>query len=509
MFRSISHIEGAYIVISKQTVWVIKDGGSEDSEGCSRVRDESGDESRNSEVHNIGNSDSSIQGFGNSDNSIQDSTNNDVTNNDVTNNNNNTNCYHTNPHTHTHTRQYRFDSCISGVSGQYLVLENKEILKYNGHSKDFQAYTKALKTPTAIISVNITPSDDGNIDSNNIIGDNNSKDANNTPSYDVNTTPNYDGNPNPNTTPSQLYIADRAGCVYSVLPSNTMRPEILFGSISMLTGISLTTNYIVTIDKDSKIRITHRKNPRYIEDFVMVHSRPLTSTTVVLDRYIVSGGYDAYVSIYDTIDRVTAIYDLKSGTTVKYTPVISDLPGIEDQRSIHNTTQGTPESPSVQAITRSHNWVLILTNGKIILLEISSNKKEKRTEHKEETLSFSIQSRTVEYPQPILDVSGIEKSVEPKFIFISDTGHLSQLLVSHRDSNPNITEITVIPEYKRDPGLSLIAQGKVLNMHGSGNGGGGNAEGYDEGYDEVDNASDTTNDDTTDSIPDDVIPTDN
>lgn len=346
-------------------------------------------------------------------------------------------------------RKHKFDSCVSGVFRQYLVLENKDVLKYNGHTKDFQAYAKALKTPTAITS-------DEKED-------------------------------------SEIYIADRAGCVYSVPPSGSTQPHLLFGSISMLTGISLTEKYIVTADKDSKIRIAHRSNPRYIEDFVMVHSRPLTSTAVVLDRYVVSGGYDEYVSIYDTLDRVAAIYDLKSGTTVRYDPNTSNLPGAKNQRKIRNATQGNPESPGVQTIAGSRNWALVLSRGKGVLLEISSDQKGEITGKKEGNISFCIRPRTVNYPQQILDASGAEKPEEPRFVFISDTGHLCLLVLSREGTGPEIAELAVLPGYKRNTGLSLIAQGKVIEMYPS----------IHDGEDSVSNADDDSTDTATDDISDD------
>lgn len=135
-------------------------------------------------------------------------------------------------------------------------------------------------------------------------------------------------------TPRVLYAADRLGSVYCLGSAGRFAPKFLFGSISMITDMCITPEHIITVDKDSKIRVTKRAAPHIIEEFIMVHSRPLLGVCLIADSYLVSGGYDEYLSIYQLATKATFIYSLAEGKLQEYHR--DALPGVADASSIPN-----------------------------------------------------------------------------------------------------------------------------------------------------------------------------
>ncbi|KAI5188598.1 hypothetical protein NECID01_0211 [Nematocida sp. AWRm77] len=138
---------------------------------------------------------------------------------------------------------------------------------------------------------------------------------------------------------SVLYASDRLGSVYEMLSAQDVPSKFLFGSISMVTDMCVTEEHIITVDKDSKIRITRKQAPHMIEEFIMVHSKPLLATALVSSRYVISGGYDEYLSIYCLETKHIWTYCLSTGTVQEFSK--DALPGVQNAESILNITQST------------------------------------------------------------------------------------------------------------------------------------------------------------------------
>ncbi|KAH9386920.1 uncharacterized protein NEMAJ01_1816 [Nematocida major] len=167
-----------------------------------------------------------------------------------------------------------------------------------------------------------------------------------------------------------LYVTDRTGAVYRMhskphTPESPNIPEHIFGSISLITEMKISGNFIITSDKDSKIRITNKEYPHRIEEYVLLHSRPILSATL-LHGCIVAGGYDPYLSIYSLDTKKTKILDLKT-LTLKSVKNLN-FPGVQDPANIPNIN--TETSPAVKKILAAGDFLLLISPGKTLLVKI-------------------------------------------------------------------------------------------------------------------------------------------
>ncbi|KAI5190037.1 hypothetical protein NEMIN01_0822 [Nematocida minor] len=275
------------------------------------------------------------------------------------------------------------------VFDNYVVTENKEILKIEGNS--VKLISRAAKTPTKIV-----------VD----------KDS--------------------------MYIADRLGSVYrldnlSSLSANPAEniPVYLFGSISMITDMKIADTSIITIDKDNKIRITDKSHPYRIKKFVLVHSKPLVSVEM-FKEYIVAGGYDWYISFYNTETGRTAIFDLVE----KEIKEIGDtLPGVENPKSISNIN--LEAECRVRKILSFENTILIITNEAPLLLSVDSIEDLSITCKEIENLSDSF----------IVDGTATADGYE----IIDKTGRLFKLA----PSSPKPVRKLIVPNYANEVDVSI------------------------------------------------------
>ena len=84
-------------------------------------------------------------------------------------------------------------------------------------------------------------------------------------------------------------------------------PKLVLGHVSILLDVSVTKKYIVTADRDEKIRISLRDHPYIIHGFCLGHCEFVCKTLVVDDKHLVSSSGDGTVCMWD-IDTGTQLY---------------------------------------------------------------------------------------------------------------------------------------------------------------------------------------------------------
>lgn len=169
-----------------------------------------------------------------------------------------------------------------------------------------------------------------------------------------------------------LFISDRLGTVQKIVfDKDTCIEELCFGSISMITDLFMARKYFITVDKDSKIRITHAQAPYMIEKFVLAHSKPLVSSICICDKYIISGGYDSYLSIYNIQTKAILIYDIRREETVKFD--MNALPGVSNPAEIANIAPDAvcQVKKILYASDSSSNTLLLITEKQPIALSVA------------------------------------------------------------------------------------------------------------------------------------------
>lgn len=115
----------------------------------------------------------------------------------------------------------------------------------------------------------------------------------------------------------ELLAADKSGDVYSfsvVEPSKA--GELKLGHLSMLLAMTLSPNdkYVITADRDEKIRVSHLKSPYKIQSFCLGHLEFVSSLLVPPrhPNWLLSGSGDGTMKLweYESGRRITS-WDLK------------------------------------------------------------------------------------------------------------------------------------------------------------------------------------------------------
>ncbi|KAI9594836.1 WD40-repeat-containing domain protein [Syncephalis fuscata] len=108
-----------------------------------------------------------------------------------------------------------------------------------------------------------------------------------------------------NTTGDILYAADKFGDVYRLnLTEETIKPgQPIVGHVSMITDMALSSDdaYLMTADRDEKVRITQTANTDSVWAFLLGHSRFVSALHIpsFADHIIVSGGGDGYLMVWN------------------------------------------------------------------------------------------------------------------------------------------------------------------------------------------------------------------
>lgn len=115
-----------------------------------------------------------------------------------------------------------------------------------------------------------------------------------------------------------VLIADGFGDVYRYTVDNSIEEgKLMLGHVSMLTDILLTQNekYVITSDRDEKIRVTKYPKTYIIKTFCLGHKEYISKMCFVPnnDSLLLSGGGDDYLFLWDFINaKIIQKIDIKS-----------------------------------------------------------------------------------------------------------------------------------------------------------------------------------------------------
>ncbi|XJO75738.1 hypothetical protein BDV3_006368 [Batrachochytrium dendrobatidis] len=124
-----------------------------------------------------------------------------------------------------------------------------------------------------------------------------------------------------------VFLGDKFGDVYRNAVEDPKKPaELILGHVSMLTDMSWSQDgkYIITADRDEKIRVSKYPHAFDIERFCLGHEQ-FISRILVLSNVVVSGGGDPFLIVWDylagTILQKLTVLDDK--VDMKNTSVLS------------------------------------------------------------------------------------------------------------------------------------------------------------------------------------------
>ena len=115
-----------------------------------------------------------------------------------------------------------------------------------------------------------------------------------------------------NLTSNILVVSDKAGDVHKyTLNQESKEPSLLLGHLSMVLDVAFSPDdkYIISADRDEKIRVTLFSHPYIIHSYCLGHTRLVSSLQVLSDKLLLSGGGDSCLRLWDyttgeELDRV-------------------------------------------------------------------------------------------------------------------------------------------------------------------------------------------------------------
>ncbi|KAA0715968.1 tRNA (guanine-N(7)-)-methyltransferase non-catalytic subunit wdr4 [Triplophysa tibetana] len=115
-------------------------------------------------------------------------------------------------------------------------------------------------------------------------------------------------------TEDEVYVADKSGDVYSFSVLEPQKPgKLHLGHVSMLLAVALSPDdkYIITADRDEKIRVSFRLQPYNIQAFCLGHREFVSALLVPAGHpdWLLSGSGDGTVKVwhYETGKRLQSI----------------------------------------------------------------------------------------------------------------------------------------------------------------------------------------------------------
>ncbi|KAJ8352593.1 hypothetical protein SKAU_G00240690 [Synaphobranchus kaupii] len=113
-------------------------------------------------------------------------------------------------------------------------------------------------------------------------------------------------------TEDQVLVADKSGDVYSFSVSEPEKPgELKLGHLSMLLGVAVSPDdrYVITADRDEKIRVSLLSSPHNIQSFCLGHCEFVSCLSVPLahPQWLLSGSGDGTVKLWDDTDKRAAV----------------------------------------------------------------------------------------------------------------------------------------------------------------------------------------------------------
>lgn len=100
---------------------------------------------------------------------------------------------------------------------------------------------------------------------------------------------------------NEIILADKTGDVY-LYKQNELKPKLILGHLSMVLSVEFNNNYIITTDRDEKIRVTSYPETYNIQSYCLGHEEFVTKLKLINDQTILSIGGDGTFRIWDYIN---------------------------------------------------------------------------------------------------------------------------------------------------------------------------------------------------------------
>merc|ERR1719209_2382994 len=132
-----------------------------------------------------------------------------------------------------------------------------------------------------------------------------------------------------------LLVADKRGDVYLFSTEKEKEGELLLGHLSMLLDLRITldSKFVITADRDEKIRVSNFPNSYNIHNYCLGHGDFVTSLGILSEDFLLSGSGDGTVRVWRFLE----------GTEVARREVCHDI----DQESL-NGANGAAEEKKVE-----------------------------------------------------------------------------------------------------------------------------------------------------------------
>lgn len=96
-----------------------------------------------------------------------------------------------------------------------------------------------------------------------------------------------------------LNFADKSGDVFKFDLNESGDGNCILGHLSMLLDIKLSNKFVLTCDRDEKIRVSHYPNAYNIHNYCLGHTDFITSMELLNDTKLISGSGDGTLKTWE------------------------------------------------------------------------------------------------------------------------------------------------------------------------------------------------------------------